>query len=103
MSDSKKPSMLVMPNIDGMISDALSILQTEILRMKTKSMQGRPLDPLEAKLLQGYIRSLSELAKEDRERAKDVDLTALTTEELVALLGAKAPRQLQAKADSDES
>ncbi len=91
---SKNP--LIWPNVDSLMSDALQVIQTEIIKFKTKVQQGRSLDSREAKTLQGYIKSLVELSREDRERLKGEDLSKLTTEELIALLGSKAPPQLTA-------
>jgi hypothetical protein len=42
--------------------------------------------------LQGYIKSLVDLSREDRERIKEQDLSQLSTEELLALLGNKVPQ-----------
>ena len=99
MSDYKPKNPIVMPSVDEMLADSLQVLRAEILRFKTKVAQGRPLDQAEAKTVQGYIRSLVELSKEDRERLKGTDLSQLTEEELVALLGAKAPKALQGKVE----
>ena len=93
----KKSNPIVWPSVDNLMADALTVVQTEILKFKTKVTSGRSLDSREAKTLQGYIKSLVELSREDRERMKDEDLSKLSTEELVALLGAKAPAQLTGK------
>ena len=85
MSDAKHP--LIYPSVDGMIADALDIVQLEISKYRTKVTQGRSLDPREVKALQGYIRCMVDLSKEDRERTKDDDLSKLSTEELLQLLG----------------
>lgn len=87
---------LLWPSVDSMMADALSVIQLEITKYKTKVAQGRSLDSREAKTLQGYIKSLVELSREDRERLKEQDLSALSTEELLALLGNKVP-QLEGK------
>ena len=79
-----------------MVADALHVVQLEITKFKTKVSQGRSLDSREAKTLQGYIKSLVDLSKEDRERVKEQDLSALSTEELLALLGKQVP-QLEGK------
>lgn len=87
---------LLWPSVDSMMADALGVIQLEITKYKTKVAQGRSLDSREAKTLQGYIKSLVELSREDRERIKEQDLSALSTEELLALLGSKVP-QLEGK------
>lgn len=93
MSDSfKNKNPLVFPSVDAMVADALQVIQLEITKYKTKVAQGRSLDSREAKTLQGYIKSLVELSREDRERIKEQDLSALSTEELLALLGSKVPQ-----------
>lgn len=90
---------LIFPNVDSLIADALTTVQLELIKFKTKVSSGRSLDSREAKTLQGYIKSLVELSKEDRDRHKDEDLSNLTTEELVALLGSKATKQLTGKVE----
>lgn len=87
MSNKAKTPDLIFPSVDHMISDALDILQLEITKYKTRVQQGRSLNSQEAKILQGYMKSLVDLSREDRERTKEEDLADLTTEELVALLG----------------
>lgn len=90
----KSTNPLVWPNIDSIMSDALQTLQTEVVKLKSKVQQGRSLDVKEAKVLQGYIKSLVELSREDRERTKETDLSELSTEELLRLVGNKLPKQL---------
>jgi hypothetical protein len=98
MSNEQK-NPLVWPSVDGMMSDALKVIEVEITKFKTIVLQGRSLDSKQAKTLQGYIKSLVELSKEDRERLKDLDLSQLSTEELLALLGNKAPKALAGNND----
>lgn len=86
MSKHDPHSPIILPSVEGMINDALNTIQTEIVRYKTKVAQGRPLTAIEAKIMQGYIKSLVDLSKEDRERAKEADLSELSTDELLALL-----------------
>jgi hypothetical protein len=83
---------LLWPSVDSMMADALGVIQLEITKYKTKVAQGRSLDSREAKTLQGYIKSLVDLSREDRERIKEQDLSQLSTEELLALLGNKVPQ-----------
>jgi hypothetical protein len=83
---------LLWPSVDSMMADALGVIQLEITKFKTKVAQGRSLDSREAKTLQGYIKSLVDLSREDRERLKEQDLSELSTEELLALLGNKVPQ-----------
>ncbi len=97
MSD-KKDTALLLPSVDAMIQDALDTVQIEITRYKTKATRGQPLSPTETKILQGYIKALVDLSKEDRERAKEADLSDLSTEDLLKLLGGKA-KQLPGKSE----
>ena len=83
---------LLWPSVDSMMADALGVIQLEITKFKTKVAQGRSLDSREAKTLQGYIKSLVDLSREDRGRLKEQDLSELSTEELLALLGNKVPQ-----------
>lgn len=93
--EAKNP--LVFPSVDNMVADALEVIKLEIKKYHTKVASGRSLDSREAKTLQGYIKSLVDLSREDRERTKDVDLASLTAEELIALLGPKATKSLTGK------
>lgn len=79
----------IMPSVDLMIADALLVVQKEVARYKTTVERGHHLNLTEAKILQGYIKSLVDLSKEDRERVKDMDLSNMSTEELIKLLGEK--------------
>lgn len=95
----KAKDVLVWPSVDALMADALQVVQLEITKFKTKVVQGRSLDSREAKTLQGYIKSLVELSREDRERLKNEDLSQLTTEELLALSPAVA-KQISGAAKS---
>jgi hypothetical protein len=81
------------------MASALQTIEVEINKFKTKVMRGSSLDSREAKTLQGYVKSLIELSREDRERLKHEDLSNLSTEELLSLLGSKAAPQLTGKAE----
>jgi len=90
----KQSNPIVMPSVDQMVADALSVVQKEIQKFQSKVLQGRGLDITEARILQGYIKSLVDLSKEDRERVKDLDLSNMSTEELLKLLGEKEVAKL---------
>jgi hypothetical protein len=79
-------------SVDGMINDALDTIKIEIVRLHTKVKRGVQLNPTEAKLLQGYVKCLVDLSKEDRERARDADLSNMSTEELLAAYAASVKR-----------
>lgn len=88
----KPSSVLLIPSVDGMLSDALSIVGVELAKLKRRSDTLTSLDTKDAKILQGYIKSLVDLSKESRERDKeDGDLEKLTDQELIALL--QAPKE----------
>ncbi len=83
------------------MADAFSILELELLRMKRKVQKDQALLPDEGRLLNGYIKSLTELAREDREQQKGTDLSKLSTEEIIQLLS-KSPKQVAAKPINDD-
>jgi hypothetical protein len=88
----KDVTVVLEPIVPTLLQDALSVLATEITRFKHKTSQNKPLDVNEARVLQGYIRSLVELAKEQREREDNMDLSNMNDQELLALVD-----QLRAK------
>jgi len=100
-ADKKKiirPSVAVravstVPSVSNMLEDALSIMGQQIDRMRVKSGQHQSLDERESRVLQGYVKSLIEISREERERektdAQSKNLDKLTTEELVALATAQ--------------
>lgn len=73
--------VMEVPPVDGIISKVVATLGYEINRLYVRSSQF-PLDDKEARKLQGYIKSLAELSKEQREREKASDLSNLTEAEL---------------------
>lgn len=83
MDDNKT---IILANVDAMLEDGLQILEQELLRYKTKATRGTGLNPMEAKTLQGYIKSLVDLSREERERSKSADLGDATIEELLTML-----------------
>lgn len=64
-------NVLLVPSVDNLVSDALSVIEKEIVQFRIKSNQGKALGLKEARVLQGYIKSLVELSREARERDKD--------------------------------
>jgi hypothetical protein len=59
------------PQLSTLLTDALSVYQTEIIKFKNKVNSGRGLDLSEARVLQGYVKSLVDAAREMRERDND--------------------------------
>mgnify|MGYP007089350589 CR=1 FL=1 len=68
------------------LDDALGIIVTEIVKYRHKVNRGSSLNIQEARVLQGYIKSLVELSKESRERENNADLANLSDEELANLV-----------------
>jgi hypothetical protein len=69
-------------NTSSMLDGALKVLAEQLDHLAVKSRFNN-FDEKEAKILQGYIRSLVELSKEEREREKSTDLSNLTLEQLI--------------------
>lgn len=90
-------ALILPPNTETMLNDALKIMSNEISKMSAKSNRGASLDNNEHRVLQGYVKSLVEINKELREMSKKDDLSALTNEELVELLKALLPESEAAK------
>ena len=86
----KQSTVLMVPEAQTLISDALRIIQNQLTQIASQSnkaiSQGKTLGLAEARVLQGYIKALVELSKEERERAKGDDLSNLTDEELAELV-----------------
>lgn len=78
-----KPSHL---NSETLLQDALSILASEITILKKQSNAGKGLDLAQARVLTGYIKSLTDILKEQRERDSDMDLASMTDSELLQLV-----------------
>jgi t-SNARE complex subunit (syntaxin) len=85
----EKPSILSAPLADTLIADALLIIQAEMVKFKRIANTGKHLSAEEGRLLNHYIKSLTELSREQREQDKKANLDGMTTEELIALLQAK--------------
>lgn len=77
---------IIKPTVDNIIQDAVDIVTNEIMKMKVKSVQGGTLNINEARVLQGYIKSLVELSKEMRENRDSEDLANLSDAELLRLM-----------------
>lgn len=86
------------PSVDKLIADAMSTLELELLRLRQKAQRGAALLPDEGRLLNGYIKALTELAREDREQQKGTDLSGLSTEEIIKLLQ-NSPKQVTGRSD----
>lgn len=73
-------------SVSNMLEGALKTLQEQLDELALKS-RTRTFEVQDAKILQGYVKSLVDLSKEERERAKDEagDLGKLSTDELIEL------------------
>jgi hypothetical protein len=71
---------------DFLINDALGIIATEITKFRGKVNRGLTLTLPEARILQGYIKSLIDLSKEKRDQISDIDISKLSNEEIAQLL-----------------
>lgn len=85
-----------------MIADSIAIIQSELLRYAQKSRSGRSLDLKEARVLQGYIKAMVDLSKENRERNRDEDFSKMSTDELIELLQVLIAKK-QAQSNSQSS
>ena len=99
------------PDASTLIDDALEIIALEITKYRQRVNSGKTLDLKEARVLQGYIRSLTELSKEERERDEDDDFSKMQDEQILELFIQKMPPEklqhllrltAQKKAESDE-
>lgn len=75
------------PDVGILIEDTLNIIQTEILKYKQRansSITGT-LSPTDAKTVQGYAKTLVDMAKEARTRSAEADaeLSNLSDDELL--------------------
>lgn len=79
------------PDVERLISDAYQIIELELVKFKSIVKKGSSLNAEEGRLLNGYIKSLTELSKEQRDRDKGTDLSQLSVEEIVQLLQSNKP------------
>ena len=87
----------LLPDAPTLIDDALTVIATEIVKFKKKTSEGKSLDLSEARVLQGYIKSLVELCKEQREREEAMDLASKSDAEIVALVEKLRKQKAQAQ------
>lgn len=94
----KKPEVSVVNDTENLLNDAKMIIAAELARYRGKAMKGVSLDLKEARVVQGYLDSLTKLQKEEREHARSQDLSNLSDEELVQLaqqlLGSQKPKAI---------
>lgn len=78
-----KPSHL---SSETLLNDALGILASEITILKKQSNAGKGLDLAQARVLTGYIKSLTDILKEQRERESETDLANMSDSELLQMV-----------------
>lgn len=83
--ETKKIETTIVPTLESLMSDAMSIIGSELARYRQKTSRGVTLDLKEARAVQSYMESLVKLSREDRERSRSEDLTNLSDEELKQL------------------
>ena len=86
----------IIPASELLVHDAKSIIAAELARYRLQVSNGKQLDLKEARVVQGYLETLIKLSREEREAARQEDLSNLSNEELLELaakvLNAEKPR-----------
>lgn len=70
---------------ESVLRDALNTAAIEVARYRVKVGRGQALDLKEARIVQGWIKSMTDVMKEVREQEKSSKLEDLSNEELLAL------------------
>lgn len=91
----------VYQSTDILIADAKMIVAAELACYRQKVSGGIMLGLKEARVVQGYLESLTKLQREEREQSRATDLSNLSNDELVALMS-KLVLQPNPKLPSDE-
>ncbi len=76
----------VLADAPTLLNDALSIIAMEIVNLKAKTGLGKSLDLAEARVLTGYIKALTELSRELRERDAAMDLANMSDADIIQLV-----------------
>lgn len=71
---------------DVLIADAKMIVAAELACYRQKVSGGIMLGLKEARVVQGYLESLTKLQREEREQSRATDLSNLSNEELITLM-----------------
>ena len=75
----------IIPATELLLHDAKAIIGAELAHYRSKAVRGVPLDPKEARIVQGYLESLVKIQREEREIADAQDLSNLSDSELMHL------------------
>lgn len=84
-----RANITALANVDALLDDALGILEGELIALKVKSRNGERLKLAESRVLIGYVKSLVELSKEQRERDAQQNFGDMTDEQLLEHFKAK--------------
>lgn len=90
-------NMMVVPPVEALMADALSIIGNELARFRAKSNRGVSLEYKECRAVQMYMDALVKLSREERERARSEDLSNLSDDELRQLAESVLGRNLGVK------
>lgn len=77
--------VVVMPSVEAVLADSLFILEADLSKYRAKVKSGRALEQSEARIVQGHLKCLIEVARIQREIDKETDLSGLTPEQLLEL------------------
>lgn len=78
------PNRRVRPHTADLLSLGHHIILDELMRLREKSESGEGLTPAETKQMEGYVRSLKDLMKMERDEARANDPSQMSDEELMA-------------------
>lgn len=79
---SKVSEITEVPPVEGILAKTISTIANEITKLHNRSHVAA-LSDREAKVLQGYVKSLVDLSREQRERDKANDMSDMSYEELL--------------------
>ena len=83
----------IIPATELLLHDAKAIIGAELARYRAMVLRGVTLDSKQARIVQGYLESLVKIQKEEREQARDEDLSQLSNEELLKLAASVLSKQ----------
>jgi hypothetical protein len=90
-------SVTIIPSIDTVLGDSLFILEADLAKYRAKVRAGKALELAEARIVQGHLKCLVEVARIQREMDKDQDLSKLTPEQLLELAATLVEQANKAK------
>lgn len=81
----RREAVVTVPGVENLIADALGTIELELVKFRNKVNRGESLELPEGRLLTLYVKSLVDLSRESRERARTEDLSKMSDEELAEL------------------